>query len=455
MPRQRVTISARDYAAVADLIRQHRVAVIRQTAKASPDGGYRVQALVESGAIEALRAAGYGIDVHEDAEGAGRERQDEFRVARAARAGVAARVPAPHYLDVDEVEARLASCAAAHPAVTELLKLPHKTWEGRRCRALRIGGGAEGTRIATYFLGGIHAREWGSPDILIAFAERLTAAYHGKTGVALGTRRFTAAQIKKIVETKHVYVLPQANPDGRHYSMTVDATWRKNRRPAAASGPTAGCGGVDLNRNYDFLWNFPKYFDPRAPVANSTDPCDPEVYIGPAPASEPETRNVLWLLNRNPRIRYLVDIHSFGELILYNWGDDQDQATAPDMNFLNPAYDGKRGRADDAAYREYLPEADRRIAVGLATKMRAAIAAVRGRAYRVAQSMTLYPTAGTSDDYVFSRHRVDPGKPKTYGFTIEWGSEANATPFHPPYHEMAQIIDEVTAGLLEFCRVAV
>ena len=41
--------------------------------------------------------------------------------------------------------------------------------------------------------------------------------------------------------------------------------------------------------------------------------------------------------------------------------------------------------------------------------------------------------------------------PKVHGFTIEWGSQQNQTPFHPTFSEMKKIIDEVTAGLLEFC----
>jgi hypothetical protein len=83
--------------------------------------------------------------------------------------------------------------------------------------------------------------------------------------------------------------------------------------------------------------------------------------------------------------------------------------------------------------------------------MRAAIQAVRGRGYTVMQSMSLYPTAGTSDDYAYSRHIVDPSKPKVFSYTIEWGSPTNPTPFHPPYPEMKQIIQEITAALLQFC----
>ena len=69
----------------------------------------------------------------------------------------------------------------------------------------------------------------------------------------------------------------------------------------------------------------------------------------------------------------------------------------------------------------------------------------------VESSFTLYPTAGTSDDYAFSRHLVDSSKAKVIAYTIEWGSEHNPTPFHPPYNEMQHIIQEVMSGLLEFC----
>src|SRR6266404_3727485 len=148
MARQRVSIEAVDYASFADLVRRHRVAVVRQTARVVPGGGYRVQALVESVEMEALRAAGYRLEHHEDAEGAGRDRQVDVRTARALRAAVpvALQGRAAHYLDVDEVEAALAACAATNPGITDLLALPHATWEGRTCHALRMGGGAEGQR---------------------------------------------------------------------------------------------------------------------------------------------------------------------------------------------------------------------------------------------------------------------------------------------------------------------
>jgi carboxypeptidase T len=233
--------------------------------------------------------------------------------------------------------------------------------------------------------------------------------------------------------------------------MTTEAMWRKNRRPAPAGSHNSACVGVDINRNYDFLWNFPTYFDQAAPIANSTNPCDHDVYIGPNAVSEPETRNVVWMWDTYPNIGYFIDVHSFGEDILYIWGDDLDQTKKPNMNFQNPAFDGKRGIANDAVYKEFIKARDKAAHVKLARHMRDAIKAVRGRLYTVEQSIGLYPTAGTSDDYAFSRHLVDAAKPKVYSYTIEWGSGNNSTPFHPPYPEMQKIIQEITAALLEFC----
>ena len=39
-------------------------------------------------------------------------------------------------------------------------------------------------------------------------------------------------------------------------------------------------------------------------------PGDYETYVGTRAASEPETRNVIWLLDRYPQIRYFIDLHA-------------------------------------------------------------------------------------------------------------------------------------------------
>jgi carboxypeptidase T len=368
------------------------------------------------------------------------------------------------YLNVDEVET--ATTLAAGPpnaAFTELITLPTPTWEGRTCHAVRIHQRPAVAAGGVYLLGGIHAREWGSPDILINFLRLLTDAYRTQTGITQGGATFTAADIQRIVTALDVVVFPQANPDGRHHSMTVDPMWRKNRRPAGPADPACPPGGgngpgVDINRNYDFLWDYRTAFSAAAPVQTSTDPCS-EIYRGPAVASEPETGNVRWLLDRYPTVGFFIDIHSFGEDILYNWGDDDDQTTDPSMNFHNPGYDGRRGIPDSTPggdpekYREYLPAADLAALTALGATMRDAIRTAHGRRYTVKGAVGLYPTSGTSDDYAYSRHFLTTASSKVLGYTIEWGPQRATIPqsFHPDYPDMIPIIEEVTAALLAFC----
>ena len=178
---------------------------------------------------------------------------------------------------------------------------------------------------------------------------------------------------------------------------------------------------------------------------DSTNSCDHDLYNGPSAFSEPESSNAKWVFDNFPNVAYFVDLHSYGEDILYSWGDDEDQSSDPTMNFHNPAWDGQRGVAGDT-YREYIPSDDRATALDLANTFNTGIQAFRGTTYTVKPAFNLYPTAGTSDDYAYSRHFVDPSLQNVIAYTLEWGTE-----FQPPYSEMQKIIQEVTCGLLAFC----
>lgn len=353
------------------------------------------------------------------------------------------------YLNVEEVESALSvATSAPYTSFTQLITLPNLTWEGRQCHAIKIGKGNNPGRPGVYFIGGVHAREWGSSDILINFIEQLEQAYIAGTGLTFGTKNFSANEIQTIINTFDIVIFPQVNPDGRNYSMTVDPMWRKNRRTQAPNSNNGDCVGVDINRNYDFLWDFPKYFDPRAPVQTSTYPCDYQIYNGPSAFSEPETRNVKWIFDNFSDVRFFIDLHSFSKDILYNWGDDDDQTTDSNMNFKNHTYDRHRGISDLSAsdYKEYIPSDDLSFAIDLANTFRDGIKAVRGTTYTVKSSYNLYPTSGTSDDYAYSRNFVDSSKKKVLSFVLEWGET-----FQPPYSEMQNIISEITSGLLAFC----
>ena len=346
------------------------------------------------------------------------------------------------YLNVSEIESALQNLATAYPATTELLRAPNLSHEGRQVRVLRIGTKSNDEVDGILILGGVHAREWVPPDALISLAADLLEAYKLGTGLGYGNKTFAASEIRKVMESLNLFVCACVNPDGRLYSQTNEPLWRKNRRPHPGGGD---CVGVDINRNFDFLWDHLAKFAPDSGVSASEDPCDRNVYRGPSAASEPEVRNVVWLLDTFPRIRWHLDVHSAVPVILHSWGSDQNQTTEPNQTFLNSTFDGARGRINDPEYGEYITPGDLEIAETLSTRMNDAVKAVRGSNYGVEQAYGLYPTSGASDDYAFSRHFADPSKTKVYGFTVECGDS-----FQPPWSEAEEVIREVSAGVIAF-----
>lgn len=455
------------------------------------DGEYAVPALLSDEQIAELRADGYRVTVHEDAERLAVERSgdvapdvnrfsagppggepgpdrgapppggtDEESAARtlerlmdpaALQPGTDAdrgtrpqdRAVLGGYLTPEEVESALHVLAAGHPGVASVQPLPERSWGGRTSHVLRLGTAQGPARTGVLVTGGMHAREWGGSDVCIAFATNLLRSYEDGSELRYGDKVFAAADVRAVLQGLDVFVFPDVNPDGKAYSQAVDPGrpqgfwWRKNRRPAGTPG---GAEGVDLNRNFDFLWD--------SGIGTASDPAQ-STYKGPSAFSEPEARNVRWLLDTHPGIRCFADVHAFGELILYSWGDDENQVDVPGQNFTNPAFDGLRGVVGDDAYREFIRGADQTVLVEVATGVAAAVRDVRGTSYTVDQAVGLYPTSATSDDYAFSRHLADTGSGTVYGFTIEIGQQ-----FVPPYAEMRMILADVAAGLTELCRRA-
>ena len=352
------------------------------------------------------------------------------------------------YMNVDEIEAALSALAASYGNVTEFVRLPNKTSEGRQCHALRIGSTTgRQKKSAVVVTGGMHAREWVPPDALVNLAADLLEAHSIGTGLRYGGKRFSANQIRSVVEDLQIILFPCVNPDGRHHSQTADPMWRKNRRRVRSDlGPQ--CVGIDINRNFDALWDFSRYFSSDSNVSASSDPCHPQVYVGPAAASEAETQNVVWLIDQHPETRWFIDVHSYVPAIYHTWGFDQNQTSDPAMNFHNTAFDGQRGRSSDV-YREYIPPEDVKALRELGTAMNKAIKAAGDFAYDFEQSFSLYPTSGASDDYAYSRHFIDSAKGKILSFTVECGRS-----FQPPWLEAEDVIREVCAGLIAFCLSA-
>jgi murein tripeptide amidase MpaA len=377
---------------------------------------------------------------------------------------------------VRAIEAELARLATDHPDLCTRTIAPNRSHEGRAISFVTISG-AEGGR-PVLLTGGCHAREWAPPDVLLSLLDRLLRAY--ESGADFVVPAFTdtapardiaypqaavpAADVKAIVERLDLSVLALVNPDGRAFSQSspANAMWRKNRRPPR-TGST--CIGVDINRNFDLAWDFERFYNDAGDIAvsASNDPCDFQVYVGPAAASEPETRNVASIL-RERRIEFYIDVHSFSRKILYPWGMDDNQSRDPAQSFRNPAYDGRRDGGFGGPYGEYIPRDLLDEHVRIATGMRDAMldgagGDPRARArseYAVEPGLALYPTTGTASDFAASlQFRDDPPAERIIAYTLEIGMDTDGEGgFQPVPAIYPKIEREVHLALMAFLSAA-
>ncbi len=456
-----VAIHAADLKSLGEIVRTHSLDYgCRPHAISDPSGSYYTVALVSKVELEQLRKK--DLDVRQLFDQTSEDRTakatigkgDRFKGGRIPPQGVGSR---PNLRDDDlgpimnvgEINSAVQGLVNEYGIPT--FDVPNATSEGSGGKG-GMTGPIKRDAYHVYFIAGVHARERGGPDNLIYFIADLLFAQKHATGLTYGSKVYSNADVIKALNTGIVF-FPLVNPDGVRYDQKTDSLWRKNRNLADATPGIDSTVGVDINRNYDFLWDFKRHFHPMVTSATSlaSDRPSAETYHGPHAFSEAETRNVAWVLDKFPRVRWFMDIHSAVGDILFNWGDDNNQFDDPSMQFLNPAWDGKRGVVGDTAYREWIEEVDYGKISNAARRVAGAMQAVGGRSYRPLQAVGLYPTSGASDDYAYSRYRADAKLNKTYGFTLEFGYPTNFYPTLPEYHTN---LKDAGAGLMEFCLAA-
>lgn len=182
-----------------------------------------------------------------------------------------------------------------------------KTWEKRDINLLIISKDIKTheERPALFYTGTIHAREWVGHELAIEFANYI-----------LNNLDHDPA-IQNYIENATIYMVPCANPDGFEYSQKHFSFWRKNRRQNAD-----GSYGVDLNRNFPI-----GYVKSTATTSN--------VYGGPEPFSEPETRALRDFVEAHENISIALDYHSQGN-VFFPAHDfrHEDTIDTTDMNTL-------------------------------------------------------------------------------------------------------------------------
>lgn len=143
-----------------------------------------------------------------------------------------------------------------------------------------------------------HAREPASLSQLIYFMYYLLENYDTDPSIAF------------LLQNTEIHFIPCLNPDGYLWNEFTNPNgggmWRKNRRDNDDS-----TYGVDLNRNYGFLWGYDN-FGSSGNTNNST-------YRGPAPFSEAETSAMKAYCEAH-NFQICLNYHASGNLLIYPWG---------------------------------------------------------------------------------------------------------------------------------------
>jgi hypothetical protein len=354
-------------------------------------------------------------------------------------------------LNPQEVQSALKGLANAYPQI-QLFSPPQHTYQNASLHGAFIG-----RQPRVFIMSGIHARERGGPDNVIYLIADLLEAHAQGTGLVYGNKTYTNADVQTALSVG-IVVLPLVNPDGVAHDQATDSCWRKNRNPKSAAENSEVSIGIDLNRNFDFLWDYEKAFSPLAELSSaaSNDPHS-EIFHGLSPASEPETQAVIWTVDQFDGLSWFLDLHSFGGDVLYSWGDDNVQHTKPYENFANASYDGTRGFLGDdpaeAYFKEYMEPEDWDAELSVARKMVNAMDDAGSVEYMPLESVLLYPTSGASTDYMRGLYYGDKcGAKKLKSLTVEFGrpsGDLGGCPFYPTREEYHDSMRSVDTGLME------
>src|SRR5215211_7581472 len=258
-------------------------------------GGVRVDLVLTEADVAKLAAQGVDAKPRRDKQG---RTQRERAAAQAAGGYDVWR----SFDEKDGIRDELYSIARRNPQIVKLEVVGHSI-QGREIIALKVTKDAktiaDGTRPDVLYMSTVHAREWISTEVNRRLLHHFVDNY-GKD-----------AEVTNLVNTRELWFMIVANPDGYQYTFDHERLWRKNLHDNDGDGQITNADGVDPNRNYDILWGYDN--EGSSPQQSAAD------YRGTGPASEPEVQAHQNLIDRL-KFRFLVTYHSFGPLLLYAYG---------------------------------------------------------------------------------------------------------------------------------------
>ncbi|MDN4085485.1 M14 family zinc carboxypeptidase [Paenibacillus polymyxa] len=199
---------------------------------------------------------------------------------------------------------------------------------GKDIPYIRIG---QGTR-KIHANASVHANEWLTTPCLLRFIEQYARGIdgaegrdaeqlHDEWGKPTGNPWVYGGSPQDLMEHTSLWVVPMVNPDGvelvqqgvlpTHPLYHELRKWNEGR--ADFRGWKANIRGVDLNDQ------FPAYWEEEVRRRGKTGPSRRD-YAGPAPLSEPESKALADLTERE-QFDMVLSIHSQGQEIYWNYRD--------------------------------------------------------------------------------------------------------------------------------------
>ena len=219
------------------------------------------------------------------------------------------------YHDGPMIEKLLTAFAKDYPQLATLHELG-TTWQGRKILGLRITSHVKKDREkpAFLFVAAHHASELLSTEMVLDTINRLTSEYA------------TDPEVRRWVDNYEIWCVPLANPDGLNKFFHVNCGGRKNGRDSNQNGRIDLAEGVDLNRNYPYRWHS------LGEKGSSGDPRHGR-YRGPSAGSEPETKAIMRLADRE-RFVMLITYHTAGTRVLVPYTIDKARNPHPDVAWM-------------------------------------------------------------------------------------------------------------------------
>ncbi|MBW9171884.1 peptidoglycan-binding protein [Clostridium estertheticum] len=183
---------------------------------------------------------------------------------------------------------------------------------GKELYYVKLGNGPN----KVFYNGAHHAIEWITSVLLMKFIEDFAKAY------AMG-QDMEGYNVRDIFRKSTIYVMPMVNPDGVDLVLNGleksnpyynDLIKWNNGSLDFSKNWSANIRGVDLNHNYDAMWQESK----NAEASYGIYGPGPTRYSGTSPESESESKAVA-NFTRSNNFRLVIAYHTQGELIYWNF----------------------------------------------------------------------------------------------------------------------------------------